>query len=76
MGEFNDALVAMSTVLQYFPKSPRLPSTRLKIGYIYYELGEDAKARQFLNALSQDFSGHPAAVLARTRLEKMDREGR
>jgi tol-pal system protein YbgF len=76
MGEFNDALVAMSTVLQYFPKSPRLPSARLKIGYIYYELGEDAKARQFLNALSQDFSGHPAAVLARTRLEKMDREGR
>ena len=47
MGEFNDALVAMSIVMQYFPKSSRLPSARLKVGHIYYELGEDAKARQF-----------------------------
>jgi TolA-binding protein len=66
----------MSIVMQYFPKSPRLPSARLKVGYIYYELGEDAKARQFLNALLQDFPGHPAAVLAQTHLEKMDREWR
>ena len=76
MGEFNDALVAMSIVMQYFPKSPRLPSARLKVGYIYYELGEDAKARQFLNGLLQDFPGHLAAVLAQTHLEKMDREWR
>jgi hypothetical protein len=27
-----------------------------------------------LNALLQDFPGHPAAVLAQTHLEKMDRE--
>ena len=76
MGEFNDALAAMSTVLQYFPKSPRLPSARLKVGYIYYELGDDAKAHQVLNVLLQDFPGHPAAVLAQTHLKKMDREGR
>ena len=76
MGKFNDALVAMGTVMQYFPKSPRLPSARLKVGYIYYELGEDAKARQFLNALLQDFPGHSAAALAQTHLKKMDREWR
>ena len=76
MGELNDALVAMSIVSQYFPKSPRLPSAQLKVGYIYYELGEDAKAHQVLNTLLQDFSGHPAAVLARTHLQKMDREWR
>ena len=76
MGEFNDALAAMSTVLQYFPKSPRLPSARLKVGYIYYELGDDAKAHQVLNVLLQDFPGHPVTVLAETHLKKMDREGR
>jgi TolA-binding protein len=76
MGEFSDALAAMNIVLQYFPKSPRLPSARLKIGYIYYELGEDAKAHQVLNALLQDFPDHPAAVLAQTHLKKMDHERR
>ena len=72
---FDDAMTAMTTVLEYFPQSSWIPSARLRVGYIHYELGDNAKARQALDGLVHDFPGHPVSELARDHLGKMDREG-
>ena len=73
---FRQALTAFNTVVSYFANSPRIPPSRLKIGYIQYELADYTGARETLTAVLQDFPNHRVAVSAEARLKKMDREGR
>ena len=74
--EFERSLKALQTVIQHFPESARIPTARLKIGYIQYELGDYKEARNTLNHLLEEFPSHRVAVSAKARLKKMDREGR
>ena len=73
---YEQALIAFNTVVSYFTNSPRIPASRLKIGYIQYEIADYVGARETLTLLLQDFPAHRVAVSAEARLKKMDREDR
>jgi len=73
---FDDALYNFSVVIEYFPNSPKVPDSRLKIGYALYEQQRYGEARKVLGDVTEDYPGRSAAVLARKRLQQMTREGR
>jgi len=74
--DFEQALIAFNTVTSYFVNSPRIPASRLKIGYIQYEIADYRESRETLTKLLRDFPAHRVAVSAEARLKKMDREER
>jgi len=74
--EFEEALRNFGVVVNSFPKSTKVPDARLKIGYARYEQKEYAEARRILTGVQDDYPGRSAAVLARKRLQQMDREKR
>lgn len=73
--KFDDALRNFGVVVNSFPDSTKVPDARLKIGFALYEQGEYLQARTILTGVQEDYPGRSAAVLARKRLQKMDREG-
>lgn len=73
--EFDLALRNFGVVINSFPESPKLPDARLKIGFTLYEKQEFDRAREILTAVQDDYPGRSASVLARKRLQKMDRDG-
>lgn len=72
---FDSALYNFSVVVEFFPNSPKVPDSRLKIGYALYEQQRFGEAKQVLTAVTDDYPGRSAAVLARKRLQQMSREG-
>ncbi len=74
--EFESALSGFRTVATRFPSSQRVPASYLKVGYIQYEIGAYADARETLTFIMKNYPTHRVAVSAETRLKKMDREGR
>ncbi|MEE9320214.1 MAG: tol-pal system protein YbgF [Granulosicoccus sp.] len=74
--EFEEALRNFGVVVNSFPNSTKVPDARLKIGYARYEQKEYAEARRILTGVQDDYPGRSAAVLARKRLQQMDRENR
>jgi len=72
---FDDALYNFSVVVEFFPSSPKVSDSRLKIGYTLYEQQRFGEAKQVLVAVTNDYPGRSAAVLARKRLQQMEREG-
>lgn len=73
--DFNSALRNFGVVVNSFPDSTKVPDARLKIGFALYEQQEFDRARAILTRVQDDYPGRSAAVLARKRLQKMDREG-
>ncbi len=73
--DFDNALYNFSVVVEFFPGSPKVPDSRLKIGYALYEQQRFGEARQVLTGVTDDYPGRSAAVLARKRLQQMTREG-
>ena len=73
---FDEARRNFGVVLNSFPNSTKVPDARLKIGFALYEQGAFDEARRILTAVQDDYPGRSAAVLARKRLQQMDREGR
>ena len=71
---FDEALRNFSVVVNSFPKSTKVPDARLKIGFALYEQQKFTQARAILTGVQDDYPGRSAAVLARKRLQKMDRE--
>ncbi len=72
---FDNALYNFSVVVEFFPNSPKVPDSRLKIGYALYEQQRYGEAKQVLTGVTNDYPGRSAAVLARKRLQQMTREG-
>ena len=72
---FDEAVRNFRVVVEAFPDGPKVPDARLKIGYALYEQGEYGPARELLTAVQDEYPGRSAAVLARKRLQQMDREG-
>jgi tol-pal system protein YbgF len=54
-----------------YPASDRMPDTLLKLGYIYDETGEPAKAREVLQKLLDTYPSSQAARLAASRLSTL-----
>lgn len=73
---FETALRNFGVVVNSFPNSTKVPDARLKIGFALYEQENYNDARNILTDVQNDYPGRSAAVLARKRLQKMDREGR
>jgi tol-pal system protein YbgF len=73
---FDGALRNFNVVVGSYPGSPKVPDARLKVGFALYEQQRFTEARQVLTGVQNDYPGRSAAVLARKRLQKMDREGR
>ena len=73
--EFSQSLDAFQNVINNFMGSPRIPASYLKVGYIQYEYGAYIKARETLDFVVSSFPNHRVVVNAKSRLEKMDREG-
>lgn len=73
--DFDNALYNFSVVVEYFPSSPKVPDSRLKIGYALYEQQRYGEAKQVLTGVTDDYPGRSAAVLARKRLQQMSRDG-
>ncbi len=72
---FDNARNNFSIVVNSFPESAKVPDARLKIGFALYEEGDFGQAREMLTAVQNDYPGRSASVLARKRLQKMNREG-
>lgn len=73
-----DSKAAMSdfqTVVKKFPKSPKVPGSLLKIGYIYGDQGNKQEARKYLNQVISKYPNSRAASLAKQRLSAMKKEG-
>lgn len=56
----------------HYPKSTRLPDALLKLGYIYGEQGDTARAREVLQKLVQVYPDTQAAKLAERRLQSLN----
>ena len=74
--DFDAALQNFAVVVESFPRSPKVPDARLKIGFALYEQQRYEEARAVLTEVQNDYPGRSAAVLARKRLQQMDRENR
>jgi tol-pal system protein YbgF len=73
--DFDTALSDFDKVLVNYPQSAKVPGAMLKMGYIYYEQQDWAKARDMLQRLQKDFNGSTEGRLAEKRLQRMDKEG-
>lgn len=73
--DFEQALRNFGVVINSFPNSPKVPDARLKIGFGLYEQQQYDQARAILTGVQDDYPGRSASVLARKRLQRMDREG-
>jgi tol-pal system protein YbgF len=69
--QFPAALTEFDKLVQGFPTSTKLAGAKLKIGYIYDELGDAQKARQVLSELVAAYPKTTAARLAQERLQRM-----
>ncbi len=73
--DFEKSLRNFGVVINSFPQSPKIPDARLKIGFALYEQQQYEQARAILTGVQDDYPGRSASVLARKRLQRMDREG-
>ncbi|MFK7995735.1 MAG: tol-pal system protein YbgF [Granulosicoccus sp.] len=73
--DFEKSLRNFGVVINAFPNSPKVPDARLKIGFALFEQQQYDQARAILTGVQDDYPGRSASVLARKRLQRMDREG-
>ena len=70
------ALAEFDRLVQLSPDSSKVPGAMLKIGYIQYDQEAWEYARAAFTELAARYPESPEGRLARSRLERMDREGR
>src|SRR5690349_6561917 len=69
MGRYKDALKAFYNVVSYYPLSPELAGSALKIGETYTGVEESAKARVVLERVGDQYADSPRAEVARKALD-------
>ena len=74
-GDLNSAQTHFQAVVTQFPSSPKIADAQLKLGYIYYQQGKWAEARQTLESLIKQHPNTSAATLATQRLQDMTQQG-
>lgn len=74
-GDLKGAMQQFELVVKGAPAHPKVPDALLKIGYIFYDQKNFAKAREALNKVKEQFPGSQAASLANQRLKRMQQEG-
>jgi len=74
--DYPTALMEFETLVRQYPQSPKVAGALLKIGYIQYEQQDWPAARSSLEGLVKRFPEATEARLAKSRLERMTKEGR
>jgi len=74
-GDLKGAMQQFELVVKGAPAHPKVPDALLKIGYVFYDQKNFAKARETLNKVREQFPGSQAASLAEQRLKRMQQEG-
>ncbi|MEW6693060.1 MAG: tol-pal system protein YbgF [Pseudomonadota bacterium] len=74
-GDLKGAMQQFELVVKGAPAHPKVPDALLKIGYVFYDQKNFAKAREALNKVKEQFPGSQAASLADQRLKRMQQEG-
>lgn len=65
---YPEALKAFDTLLNGFPQHRKTPDAKYKLGKVYRELGDRAKAKQILQEVINQYPGTSAAKLAESEL--------
>ncbi len=68
---YEKAILEYQKVLEQFPDSNKIPAARLKQGYAFAELGENANARLILNELISRYPDSREAGFAREKLKQL-----
>ena len=69
MGRYKEALKAFYNVVSYYPLSPKLAASTLKIGQTYSKLKDHEKARMMFERVVDQYPDSPEAEVARKALE-------
>jgi tol-pal system protein YbgF len=69
MGRYKEALKAFYHVVSYYPLSPKLAASTLKIGQTYTKLKDHEKARMMFERVVDAYPESPEAEVARKVLE-------
>ena len=69
MGRYKDALKAFYNVVSYYPLSPKLAASTLKIGQTYTKLKDSEKARMMFERVVDQYPDSPEAEVARKALD-------
>jgi tol-pal system protein YbgF len=69
LGRYKEALKTFYHVVSYYPLSPKLAASTLKIGQIYTKLKDHEKARTMYERVIDEYPDSPEAELARKALD-------
>lgn len=69
--EYDAAKAAFNKVVSQYPNSSKVPDALLKLGYIEFDLQNNAKARDYLTRVTTSYPGTTAAHLAAKKLAQM-----
>lgn len=69
MGRYREALKAFYNVVSYYPLSPKLAASTLKIGQTYNKLKDQEKARMMFERVVDQYPDSPEAEVARKALD-------
>lgn len=69
MGRYKEALTSFYNVVSYYPLSPKLAASTLKIGQTYTRLKDHEKARMMYDRVVDEFPDSPEAELARKAID-------
>ena len=69
MGRYKEALKAFYNVVSYYPLSPKLAASTLKIGQTYTKLKDHEKARMMFERVVDQYPDSAEAEVARKALE-------
>lgn len=72
---FEDAIINFNVLIESFGQSPKVPDAKLKIAFALYEQSRFDDARVMLEALTGEYDGRAAAILAQKRLDEMESRG-
>jgi len=73
--DFPSALMEFETLVSQYPQSPKIAGALLKIGYIQFEQQNWPAARAALEGVVQRYPESTEARLAKSRLDRMTKDG-
>ena len=71
LGRFKDALNSFYNVVAYYPLSPKIAASTLKLGHTYTRLGDQEKARMMFDRVLDQYPDSSEAELARKAIDAM-----
>lgn len=74
--DFNASREIFRKLIKDFPQSAKVPDALLKIGFIEYETGQKANAKELLSEVVKRYPDSSAAKLAEKRLDKLRQEAK